>query len=150
MASVVKRAKSRFWTGCYTSRDGRQLKRSTKTTDKNQALEMAISWERLERRILDGTVTSVQIKKVVNDMTEKVTGESLIAQSTETYLNEWLKDISTRTAAATIERYKNSVKLFLSSIGDKAQKPVTCITPRDADCLRRTALDKPNSRVPLP
>ena len=42
MASIHKREKSRFWIASYTSRDGRQLKKSTKTTDKAQATEIAI------------------------------------------------------------------------------------------------------------
>jgi len=50
MASVVKREKSKFWTACYTSRDGRQLKRSTKSIDKNQAMGIAVEFERLERQ----------------------------------------------------------------------------------------------------
>ena len=79
MASVVKRTKSRYWTACYTSRDGRQLKRSTKTTDKNQATEIAIEFERVERRAMQGSLTSAQIKKVLNDVSEKVTGDTLIA-----------------------------------------------------------------------
>jgi hypothetical protein len=56
MASIVKRAKSRFWTACYTDRDGRQLKRSTKTTDRNRATEIAIELERVERHGQIGSI----------------------------------------------------------------------------------------------
>ena len=80
MASVVKRDNSRFWTACYTSRDGRQLKRSTKTTDRNQALEIL---ERAERKAKQGTLTSSYLKKVLNDVSEKVTGDTLTAPATE-------------------------------------------------------------------
>jgi hypothetical protein len=79
MASIVKRKKSRFWTACYTSRDGRQLKKSTKTTDKNQAIQIAIEFERVERRATQGTITTNQIKKVLNDVSEKITGDTLIS-----------------------------------------------------------------------
>jgi len=82
MASIVKRKKSRFWTACYTSRDGRQLKKSTKTTDKNQAIEIAIGYERLERRASAGALISNQIKKVSNDLSKQVTGDSIIAPAT--------------------------------------------------------------------
>ena len=133
MASIVKRKKSRFWTACFTSRDGRQLKRSTKTTDKNQATEIAIEFERVERRAMQGTLTTTQIKKVLNDVSEKVTGDTLIAPATEVYLNEWLVAVGTRSTPATVERYKHSVKLFLASLGDKAQKPITAVTPKDAE-----------------
>ena len=41
MASITKREKSKYWIACFTNRDGRQLKRSTKTTDRNQAMQIA-------------------------------------------------------------------------------------------------------------
>lgn len=133
MASVVRRKNSRFWTACYTSRDGRQLKRSTKTVDKNQATEIAIEFERIERRAKQGSLTSAQIKKVLNDVSEKVTGDTLIAPSTEDYLNEWLAGVGTRSTGATVERYRNSVKLFVANLADKAKKPITSVTPRDVE-----------------
>ena len=96
MASVVKRKESKFWTACYTSHDGRQLKRSTKSTDKNQAIEIAINFERVERQAKQGSLTSAQIKKVFNDVSEKVTGDTLIAPSTESYLDEWIEGVKVR------------------------------------------------------
>ncbi len=133
MASIVRREKSRFWTACFTSRDGRQLKRSTKTEDKNQATEIAIEFERVERRAMQGTLTTAQIKKVLNDVSEKVTGDTLIAPATEAYLHEWLDAVGARSTPATVERYTHSVKLFLACLGDKAQKPITAVTPKDAE-----------------
>ena len=133
MASVVKRENSRFWTACYTSRDGRQLKRSTKTTDKNQATEIAIEFERVERRAMQGSLTTTQIKKVLNEVSEKVTGDTLIAPTTEVYLHEWVEGVGARATPATVERYGHSVKLFLAHLGAKAQKPVTAVTPRDVE-----------------
>lgn len=41
MASIWKHPKSKFWTACYTDSDGRQRKASTKTTDKEKAIEIA-------------------------------------------------------------------------------------------------------------
>ncbi len=133
MASIVKRKKSQFWTACFASRDGRQLKRSTKSTDKNQAMEIAIEFERVERKAMAGALTSAQIKRVLNDVSEKVTGDTLIAPTTEVYLTEWLAGVGARATEATVERYTHSVKLFLAHLGDKAQKPVTAVTPRDAE-----------------
>jgi hypothetical protein len=133
MASVVRRKNSKFWTACYTARDGRQLKRSTKTTDKNQAMEIAIEFERVERKAKSGDITTAQIKKVLNDVSEKVTGDTIIAPSTETFLNDWLATVKNRSTEATVERYKNSVKLFVASLGDKAKKPITSVTPRDVE-----------------
>ena len=48
MASVWKHKNSRFWSACYTDRDGRQMKRSTKQVDKKTAQLIAVEYERLE------------------------------------------------------------------------------------------------------
>lgn len=58
MASVIKRTKSQFWIACYTDHNGRQLKRSTKTVDKAQALQIALELERVEGRGRAGLVTT--------------------------------------------------------------------------------------------
>jgi integrase len=142
MASIHKREKSKYWIASYTDRNGRQLKKSTKTTDKNQATEIAIEFERLERRALAGTLTSNQIKKVFNDVTQKVTGDTLIAPATGDYLNEWLQGVRVRTKPATFERYNLSVKLFLASLGDKAKKPISTVTSRDVEMFLNSRLNE--------
>jgi len=141
MASVVKREKSRFWTACYTNHDGRQLKKSTKTTDKNQALEIAIRYERTERQAAAGTLISNQIKKVSNELSKQVTGDSIMAAATDVYLNGWLDGVRARAKPSTHERYSSTVKLFLASLGEKAQKPITSITPRDVEKFLNSRMD---------
>lgn len=140
MASIHKREKSRFWIASYTSRDGRQLKKSTKTTDKNQATEIAIEFERLERRASAGTLTSNQIKKVFNDVSQKVTGDTLIAPATDVYLNDWLEGVRARSKPATFERYHSSVNLFLASLGEKSKKPISSITSHDVEAFLNSRL----------
>ena len=83
MASLTKHPKSQFWTACFTSRDGRQLKRSTKTTDKRQALHIAMELEAVEQKAQAGILTTTQLRKVLNDVSEKVTGDTLIAPTVE-------------------------------------------------------------------
>jgi integrase len=133
MASIVRRKKSRFWTACYTDRSGRQLKRSTKTTDKRQALQIAMELERVERQANAGAITTIQLRKVLSDVSERINGDSLIAPSVEDYLNDWMKGITARNRAATLERYGKTKRLFLESLGDKAKKPVTSLTPKDIE-----------------
>jgi hypothetical protein len=48
MASLWKHPKSKYWVGCYTAADGRQLKRSTRETDKRKAQVIADAWDRAE------------------------------------------------------------------------------------------------------
>ena len=141
MASIVRRKKSRFWTACYTNREGRQLKRSTKTTDKRQAMQIALELERVERQANAGAMTTIQLRKVLSDVSEKINGETLMAPSVEDYLDDWLKGVTARNRAATIERYGKTVRLFLSGLGEKAKKPVTALTPHDIEMFLNRRLD---------
>jgi integrase len=141
MASIVRRKKSRFWTACYTDRDGRQLKRSTKTTDKRQALQIALELERVERQANAGAITTIQLRKVLSDVSERINGDTLIAPSVEDYFNDWLKGLTTRNRAATIERYGKTKRLFLESLGDKAKKPITGVTPKDIELFLTRRLE---------
>jgi integrase len=133
MASVVRRKKSKYWTACFTDRDGRQLKRSTKSTDRNSAQQVAVELERIERQAKQGPLTTTQLRKVLNDFSEKVNGDGLIAPTVADYFNDWLKGIEARNAPATLERYRNAVKWFLENLQGKAQKPVSSVTPQDIE-----------------
>jgi integrase len=141
MASISRRKKSRFWTACYTAQDGRQLKRSTKTTDKRQALQLALEYEQAEKKLASGVATCLQMRKVISDISERVTGETLIAPSVEDYLNDWLKGIKTRNRAATIQRYDKTVRLFLEGLNGKAKQPVTAVTPSDIEIFLNRRLE---------
>ncbi len=133
MASVVKREKSKFWTACFTDRDGRQLKRSTKTTDRNSAIQIAVELERVERQASQGTLVTTQLRKVLNDVSEKINGDSLNVLSVEDYFKDWLNGIEARNTASTHERYKNAVKWFLENLQGKVKKPISSVTPQDME-----------------
>lgn len=133
MASVVKRERSKYWTACFTDRGGRQLKRSTKTTNKREALAIAIELERVEDRARQGALTTIQLKKVLNDISEKITGETLVAPTVKAYLHDWLEGVAVRNSPATKERYENTKDLFLKHLRGRAEHPVTGISSKDIE-----------------
>lgn len=118
---------------CFTSRDGRQLKKSTKTTDRGQAMQIALELEGVETKARAGSLTTMQLRKVLSDVSEKITGDSLSTPSVEEYLSDWLKGIEARNSAATRERYGNTVRLFLANSNGKAKRPVTSVMPKDVE-----------------
>jgi integrase len=89
--------------------------------------------EEVEKRAGAGSLTTTQLRKVLNDMSEKVTGDTLIAPSVEEYLADWLKGNAARNRPATLERYANTVRLFVAGLNGKAKKPVTSVTPKDVE-----------------
>ena len=133
MASVTKHPNSRFWTACYTDRDGVQRKRSTKSTERNQALEIALELERVERQSRSASLTTTQLRKVLNDVSERVVGDTIEVPSTETYLREWLAVTRPQIAASTFVRYESTVDQFLKCIGSKALQPITALGPQQIE-----------------
>src|SRR5437868_411436 len=133
MASLFKHPKSRFWSACYTDRAGRQLKRSTKCTDKAQAMRIALELDQVEKQAAAGAVTTAQLRKILNDVSEKITGDSIAAPSIEAYLTGWLESVKVRNTPTTLERYKNTVRLFVTGLGKKASQAVTAATPKDVE-----------------
>ncbi len=130
MASICKRVKSQFWIACYTDRQGRQLKRSTKTTDKAKALQIALEFERVERMARAGNLTTAQVKKVLSEVAEKVTGDRIEIPTVEAYFKEWMALVRRRTSEATVERYQNTIDLFEKKLGLRAKQPISTLTAR--------------------
>ena len=75
-----------------------------------------LEWERVERIGLEGQASTFQFQKIVNEVAEQITGETLPSPTVEEYLAEWLLSIKRKNAASTIERYGNSVRLFLEAL----------------------------------
>jgi integrase len=129
MASVWKHPKSRYWTACFTDKDGKQRKRSTKTTDKHLAREIAQNLERAETQAKENRVTTVQLQKVLRDLSERVTGDCLNTPTAREYLRDWLRSKETRIQPSSHLRYSTTAKQFLNHIGKDADRPITGITP---------------------
>ena len=141
MANILKRKESPFWVACYTDRNGRQLKKSTKTTDKALAERIALELEEVEAQARVGSVVTTQLRKVLSDVSERANGVSLTVPTVEDYLNGWLKDIKARNSAATRERYGNTVRLFLKNLDGKAKRPITSVEAKDVQDFLTWRLD---------
>lgn len=128
MASLWRHPKSSFFTACYTDKDGRRVKRSTKQTDRKKAALIAAEWERVHVQARRAGVSTRQIQKVLNDLLEKTNEETIVTPSTERYLREWLTGIETKKARGTYERYKHTVDLFLDHLKGGARSPVTSVS----------------------
>ena len=78
---------------------------------------------------------------MLNDVSEKVTGDTLIAPTVEEYLDDWLKAVSARNSPATLERYKNTKTLFLKYLGACSTKPVTTASAKDVEGFLTSRLE---------
>ena len=92
MASLWKQARSKYWTACFTAADGRQLKRTTKETDKRKARIIAEAWEQAESLGSAGLLTSREQLRIILEQTyQRLTGEKLDSVTLKEWLMRWLK-----------------------------------------------------------
>src|SRR5438270_9519308 len=83
MASIWRHPNSKYWTAWYTNKNGRQVKRSTKHTQRKDAMAVAMEFERVEQQAPWGSISTVQIQKVFNELVERTTGDSIMTPSVE-------------------------------------------------------------------
>ena len=130
MATIFKRDSSPFWFACYASHDGKTIRRSTKSTDRTVANRMALEWEQVERAAKAGHASVHSFQKVVSEISQKVIGEGLPSQTVRAYFDQWLASLVRKNSAGTLERYRNTVRLFLKSLDRSAEQSLRSLTPR--------------------
>src|ERR1041384_4491729 len=120
MASVWKHPKSQFWSACFTDDNGRQLKRSSKLTDRNKAMLMAQKLEAAYRTKL----TEAQARKIVSDIYEQIHGEQLYHATVRKFLTDWMTNKKSETSPGTYKRYQNAVDKLIDFLGERADKDI--------------------------
>ncbi len=143
MATLIKDSlkRSPFWYACYTTADGRQLKKSTKQRDRGKALEVAVTLERTEAAARAGTLTETRARKLVSEVLERTTGESLIVATVEGWLRDWLRGKELAKSAATHEKYASTVEAFITHLDQKAKMNITAVAPRDLATFRDALIE---------
>ena len=132
MASLWRRSKSRYWTACFTALDGRQLKRSTKTTSRTEALKLANEFERAAR----AKRTALQMRKVISDLHREITGEAIGSMSSTNFVAEWLARKKPEISDATFRFYDGQLRRFLAFLGPKADDEIATINRADVVSFR--------------
>jgi len=140
MPSLWKREKSPYWVCCYTTADGQRAKKSTKQTDRAKAMEVCLSIERAERFAKAGTLTEQTARKIVGEILERTTGETLHSFKAAEWLDEWLTGKEQTKSASTAERYRQVVRDFKASLGTRQKLALVSIAPADIRVYRDAEL----------
>ena len=82
MASLTKKDNSPYWFCCFTAPDGTRTKRSTKQTDKEQAMLVCNEFEKAALEAKKEIITENQVKKVVSDIRDKTPSKIEIIEKT--------------------------------------------------------------------
>ena len=132
MASVWRHPNSKFWSACFTDANGRQLKRSTKETNRATAQRIAEKFEAAYRLKL----TESQARKVVSDIYEVVRGEVLFHATVRKFLTDWLAGKKLETVSGSHKRYTNAVDKLLAFLGERADRDIAYVHKRDLSAFR--------------
>ena len=136
MASIFKRPNSPFYFCAYYGADGRRLKKSTKRKGRTEAMQVCMGWANAAAQGRNRNLTASQARKVLAEIVALSTGESLSAYTLEGWLAEWEANKSGAASEATMLRYKQVMRDFKNSLGERAKAPLTSITSGDIVAFR--------------
>lgn len=147
MATVVKKPNRKFFYAVFRAPDGRQVWRSTKTSDRKKAMEIAVQLERGEKIAAEGMLTKIRAQELLDELLRRIEpDETLLSASVEKYLSDWqeLKKTSGKSKSS-LAHYRSISNSFQESLGRKAKQPIAAVTKRDIEAWCRKLLKEGRS-----
>ncbi|GEP46159.1 tyrosine-type recombinase/integrase [Brevifollis gellanilyticus] len=138
MASLWKHPNSPFWTACYTDETGKQVKKTTKQTDRRLAMKAADAFEESAKKARAVELTGAAAVKVLNELMERTHGEGLDTRSTRQHFTDYLTGLKARgTKEASLKRYKPIFDGFLAHLGDaRANARLASVSGQEIEAFR--------------
>ena len=135
---VVKdsRKRSPYWYACYTDRDGRRLKKSTKLTAKSKALEMARALQKASDEARRGALTEARTRELLSEVLQAVNGEGLRVFTVEQWFAHFVAQKKKSRSVKTHSRHAQTMRDFIEFLGLKARLNIAAITSRDIASFR--------------
>jgi len=107
------------------------MKKSTKQKDRVKAWEVCLGIERAEQLARTGNLTEQTAKKIISEILERTTGQPLHNRKIDEWLEEWITGKEQSRGDATAVRYRQVVREFKSTLGNRSALPLGSITPKD-------------------
>lgn len=147
MASVRLKPTSPYWFACYKIPTGRshprtgrplfrRVQRTTGTSDRSRAVQLAVSFERVAILASERALTQRAATAFLAEVAALTSACILEVEPVEDYLRRWLKSRSASLAANTRERYALAVTQFLAHLGPAARGGVGEVTSRVVAAFR--------------
>jgi integrase len=135
MASIHRHSsgRSKYWYAKFRAPNGTSTVKSTKTTDRQKALAIALEYEKAARKADAGALSEAQARKVVSEIFEIAGGGPISFVSTEGFMTDWLEKTRLLNAPGTVKRYERTIRDFLQHLGPKAKRSIAVLSPSDID-----------------
>ena len=136
MGSLHRRKDTKYWWAAWYGPDGRQIYRSTKCTDRTDANKVLATWEGVAHRARAQVLTEEQVRRVAADMFFRATGDTVKRATVKEFLEGWLHRKGLELADSSLAEYRRIAKEFQESIGKRAEKDISLVTPAQASSWR--------------
>jgi integrase len=150
MASIHKdpRSPKGSWYAAFYRADGTRAFRSTKTTERRQALAIAHAWEAAEREARAGGLTKERVAALLNETLTRCGHQPLERISVRDWLGGWLQAKRGTAKESSIKAYAQAVNLFLEFLGPEGSKRrLESITERDIELFTQELVESGRSTV---
>jgi integrase len=143
MASIHRRSGSAYWAASYYREDGTRAFRSTKTTDRKEALRIANDLEAAHKRKL----TEGQMRRILSDLNERLAGQPLTAVTLRQYAEQWLARKEGEIEKVSFDAYRGTVNAFIKTMPKKADIGIQYISVQDIAAYRDRSAAKATAKT---
>jgi len=119
--------KSPFWTCTYEAADGKRVFKSTGCTNREAAYKFALKLQEASNEAREGRLNEERIRKIISD----IAGKPSQGFTVRDWFEHWLEMKEQVRAGKTLDRYRQVVRDFLSSLGERADAWIHHITSQD-------------------
>ena len=142
MAWLRRHPHSPYWQAIINLPDGRKTTRSTGTTKKRDALQIAMKFEEATNMGQQGTLVERRARKTIADIYLIANRATLETSSIKQYLQNWLKRKQIENCEATAERYSAILRHFIAYLGPKAEQDISHLNSREISAARDHLVEK--------
>jgi integrase len=119
--------KSPFWTCVFEAPDGKRVFKSTGCRDKESAWKFALKLQEASNEAKEGRLNEERIRKIISD----IAGKPSQGFTVRDWFTHWLEIKGQTRSDKTLDRYRQVVRDFLSSLGERADAWIHHITSED-------------------
>ena len=127
MASLRKRADSKYWVACIIDKNGRRLQKSTKLTNRKQAQRLADELESIYRN----EVSARKYLELIREAHKSATGQEEKGITFGQYVELFLKAKEPEVKPSTFHFYQGAAREFAKWLGERGDKDLNSISKDD-------------------
>ena len=124
MASLVRKPRSKFWFACFRDANGKQRRKSTKTSDRKKAMKIAEQYEQVGQRKMPARA----VRETLAELYREIYSESLPTATVRGFTENWLNTKQPEISPATLAFYRKSTNKLLEFLGSAADLDLASVT----------------------